>query len=158
MFSMNDGKSLSMLLVAICLTAASCDTSTDETSPEDVSESPVVEQPEQETESSYIDPAEAEQIDVWIKANDLNRYGDRKDIVYSGGTPLFDESTGSSIDRYDYILKNHKDRLWRRSIKGARIAHSRRPETFNRRSACSGSETRKRKKTCVATEGCVTID
>ena len=109
---MNDGKLLSMLLVAICLTAASCDTSTDETSPEVVSESPVVEQPEQETESSYIDPAEAEQIDVWIKANDLNRYGDRKDTVYSGGTPLFDESTGSSIDRYDYILKNHTDRPW----------------------------------------------
>ena len=33
------------------------------------------------------------------------------DTVYSGGTPLFNEMTGRSTDRYDYILKNHPDWL-----------------------------------------------
>jgi len=31
-----------------------------------------------------------------------------------GGAPLFDEKTGQSIDKYEYILKNHPDRPWLR--------------------------------------------
>jgi len=51
-------------------------------------------------------------IDDWISANNLNEYGDPKDTVYTGGTPLFDELTGVSIDRYEYIKRNHPNRPW----------------------------------------------
>ncbi len=48
-------------------------------------------------------------IDLWLKEKNLNRYGDPVDTFYTGGTPLFDEKTGLSIERYDYILKNHPE-------------------------------------------------
>ncbi len=44
-------------------------------------------------------------IEFWIKEENLNTYGDPKDTVYTGGTPLFDEATGTRTDRFDYILK-----------------------------------------------------
>ena len=46
-------------------------------------------------------------IDSRIEENSLNRYGDPKDTMYIGGTPRFDESTGKTTDRYEYILRNH---------------------------------------------------
>ena len=62
--------------------------------------------------SSEISEAEKAKIEAWIKENDLNQYGDPKGTFYTGGTPLFDEKTGRSIDKYEYILKNHSDRPW----------------------------------------------
>ena len=53
-------------------------------------------------------------IETWIVENDLNQYGDSKDTVYTGGTPLFNERTGESIDKYEYILENHPDRPWKK--------------------------------------------
>lgn len=50
-------------------------------------------------------------IDERIKREGLNQFGDTKDTVYAGGTPLFDMRTGSMQDRYDYILKRHRDWL-----------------------------------------------
>jgi len=61
-----------------------------------------------------ISETEKEQIEAWIIENDLNQYGDLKDTVYMGGTPLFDERTGESIDKYEYILRKHLDRPWRK--------------------------------------------
>jgi len=52
-----------------------------------------------------------EKVDKWLKENNLNRYGDPGDTMYTGGTPLFNEATGKSLDRYDYILKNHPNLL-----------------------------------------------
>ncbi|MDD5290706.1 MAG: hypothetical protein PHZ04_01180 [Patescibacteria group bacterium] len=52
-----------------------------------------------------------EKIDIWIEKNNLNRYGDPAETIYAGGTPLFNEATGESVDRYDYILKNHPSLL-----------------------------------------------
>lgn len=52
-----------------------------------------------------------EKIEKWLTDNSLNRYGDAMDIFYAGGTPLFDEATGKSIERFEYILKNHPDIL-----------------------------------------------
>ena len=46
-----------------------------------------------------------EKIDKWLLDNNLNRYGDKIDIFYAGGTPLFNEVTGESIERFEYILK-----------------------------------------------------
>ena len=59
-----------------------------------------------------ISSGEKELIEVWIVESNLNQYGDSKDTVYMGGTPLFNERTGESIDKYKYIIKNHSDRPW----------------------------------------------
>jgi hypothetical protein len=50
-----------------------------------------------------------EKIEKWLEEKNLNRYGDLVEAVYTGGTPLFNETTGISLDRYDYILKNHPE-------------------------------------------------
>ena len=52
-----------------------------------------------------------EKIDQWLKDNNFNRYGDSLDTMYTGGTPLFNEATGESLDRFDYILSKHPDIL-----------------------------------------------
>lgn len=51
-------------------------------------------------------------IDSWLEQNNLNQYGDSKDTMYAGGTPLFDERTGDRTDRYEYILKKFPERPW----------------------------------------------
>jgi len=50
-----------------------------------------------------------EKIDEFIKEHGLNRYGDPSGIFYTGGTPLFNEATGESIDRFEYILEKHPE-------------------------------------------------
>lgn len=67
--------------------------------------------------SSESQDQEKKQIDEWITGQNLNEYGDPKDTVYTGGTPLFDESTGNSIDRYDYIRQKHPDKPWKTTKK-----------------------------------------
>lgn len=62
-------------------------------------------------------------MDAWIKKNHLNQYGDSSDTYYTGGTPLFDESTGTSRDLYDYILSKHPDRPWKNSETQALRTH-----------------------------------
>ena len=57
--------------------------------------------------------AEHDQINRWLKAERLNAYGDATDTVYAGGTPLFDEETGKSIDRYTYLVRKFPERPWR---------------------------------------------
>lgn len=61
---------------------------------------------------SDITAEEKVRIETWIKSNNLNFFGDPNDTVYAGGTPLYDEMSGETIDRFDYILKNHPDRPW----------------------------------------------
>jgi len=56
-----------------------------------------------------ISEEEKAQIDKWIEDNGLNQYGDPKTVMYAGGTPLFNESTGEITDRYEYILSNHPE-------------------------------------------------
>jgi hypothetical protein len=55
------------------------------------------------------DNATKERIDRWIRENGLNDYGDPKGTMYMGGTPLFNEMTGSTMDKYEYILKKHPE-------------------------------------------------
>jgi rhamnogalacturonyl hydrolase YesR len=50
-------------------------------------------------------------IDARIKQEGLNEYGDPKNTMYAGGNPLFDMMTGTTKDRYEYILDNHRDWL-----------------------------------------------
>jgi hypothetical protein len=48
-------------------------------------------------------------IDAQLAARGLNSFGDPRDTVYAGGTPLFDEKTGKSRDRRDYIRERHPE-------------------------------------------------
>jgi len=52
-----------------------------------------------------------EKIDKWLKENNLNRYGDSLKTYYTGGTPLFNEETGESIERFEYIFQKIPDIL-----------------------------------------------
>lgn len=52
-----------------------------------------------------------EKIGQWLEDNNYNRYGDSLDTMYTGGTPLFNEATEESLDRFDYILNKHPDIL-----------------------------------------------
>ncbi len=51
-------------------------------------------------------------INVWIDANNLNQYGDPLDTVYMGGSPLFNETTGTSTPLYAYLIENHPNKPW----------------------------------------------
>lgn len=68
--------------------------------------------PEKERVPEGISFEEKGLIDVWVLENNLNQYGDSKDTVYIGGTPLFNEMTGESIDKYEYIVIKYQDRPW----------------------------------------------
>jgi hypothetical protein len=56
-----------------------------------------------------IDDDTKQRVDRFIRERGLNDYGDPKDTMYAGGTPLFDEMTGRRLDRYQYILKKHPE-------------------------------------------------
>jgi hypothetical protein len=58
---------------------------------------------------SSIDEATRKRIDSWVRENNRNEFGDSRDTVYAGGTPLFNEMTGRTLDRYEYILKKHPE-------------------------------------------------
>ncbi len=58
-----------------------------------------------------LDEQKKKWIEDQIKREGLNKFGDPKSTVYTGGTPLFNEMTGRAIDRYEYILSRHKDWL-----------------------------------------------
>ncbi|KAE9045466.1 hypothetical protein PR001_g4975 [Phytophthora rubi] len=65
-----------------------------------------------ELKAAAVTGDEKDAVDAWIQANGLNQYGDDATRMYTGGTPLFDENTGTNRDRYDYILSHHPDRPW----------------------------------------------
>lgn len=56
-----------------------------------------------------VDETTKKRIDKWIEDNKLNPYGDPRDTMYLGGTPLFNEATGKSKDKYEYILEKHPE-------------------------------------------------
>jgi len=64
------------------------------------------------TRKTVISEAEKAKIEDWIIALKLNEYGDSKDTVYTGGNPLFNESTGKYSDRYVYIVKKFTSKPW----------------------------------------------
>lgn len=57
---------------------------------------------------SLTDSVKSE-IDQWLEKKGLNQYGDPADTVYAGGSPLFDETTGESKDKYEYILEKNPE-------------------------------------------------
>jgi hypothetical protein len=55
---------------------------------------------------------EERQILRWMEETDLNEYGDPQGTVYTGGTPLFDEESGTYLPLYDYLLAQHPEKPW----------------------------------------------
>ena len=48
-------------------------------------------------------------VDKWLKENKMDRYGHPEGTMYAGGTPLFDERTGESRDRLDYVYERQPE-------------------------------------------------
>lgn len=44
-------------------------------------------------------------IDRVLLERGLNIYGDPEGTMYPGGSPLFDEATGATMDRYDFVMR-----------------------------------------------------
>jgi hypothetical protein len=44
-------------------------------------------------------------VDRWLASQKLDRYGSKQGTMYTGGTPLFDERTGETVDRLLYVYK-----------------------------------------------------
>ena len=48
-------------------------------------------------------------LDQQLAAKGLNPFGDPEGTMYAGGTPLFDEKTGRSTPREQYVFTRHPD-------------------------------------------------
>jgi hypothetical protein len=48
-------------------------------------------------------------LDRELAARGLNAFGDPQGTMYAGGTPLFDERTGASIPREQYVFSRHPE-------------------------------------------------
>lgn len=51
-------------------------------------------------------------IDGWITTNNLTECGDPAGTIYTGGSCLFDESTGTYRDKYELIKAKFPDKPW----------------------------------------------
>ena len=59
--------------------------------------------------SATADAGAASCIDLWLAQHDFNQFGDPAGTMYTGGTPLFDERTGQTTNRIDYLLRKHPE-------------------------------------------------
>lgn len=48
-------------------------------------------------------------VDRWLAEHKLDRYGHPEGTMYAGGTPLFNEATGESRDRLDYVYERQPE-------------------------------------------------
>jgi hypothetical protein len=48
-------------------------------------------------------------VDKWLESHGLDRFGFPQGTMYAGGTPLFNEATGQSTDRLEFIYAKHPD-------------------------------------------------
>ena len=55
---------------------------------------------------------ELEKADAWLEEKGLNRYGDEEGMMYMGGSPLFNETTGVQKDRLEYLLEKNPNKPW----------------------------------------------
>lgn len=62
--------------------------------------------------SSAGEFVESDSIAAWIEREAVNRYGDAPGTVYTGGTPLFDESAGVPRPLAEYVVSQHPNRPW----------------------------------------------
>jgi hypothetical protein len=63
--------------------------------------------------AAMLSPAERQAqercVDKWLTEKKMDRYGSPEGTMYAGGTPLFDERTGESRDRLDYVYERQPD-------------------------------------------------
>jgi hypothetical protein len=50
-------------------------------------------------------------VDTFLAGHGLDAFGSPQGTMYPGGTPLFDETTGRSVTRQDYLAQHHPDVL-----------------------------------------------
>ena len=48
-------------------------------------------------------------LDRQLRSKGLNPFGDPEGTVYAGGTPLFDEKSGRSTPREEYLARKHPE-------------------------------------------------
>ena len=48
-------------------------------------------------------------VDHWLQDHKLDRYGHPEGTMYAGGTPLFNEATGESRDRLEYVFERQPE-------------------------------------------------
>ncbi len=48
-------------------------------------------------------------MDRWLQEHKLDRYGNAEGTMYTGGTPLFNEATGESRDRLEYVFERQPE-------------------------------------------------
>ncbi|HEX8700427.1 MAG TPA: hypothetical protein VF815_16380 [Myxococcaceae bacterium] len=46
-------------------------------------------------------------LDKWLNMRKMDRYGSPEGTMYAGGSPLFNEQTGESTDRLEFVYKRH---------------------------------------------------
>lgn len=46
-------------------------------------------------------------VDKWLTLRKMDRYGSPEGTMYAGGSPLFNEQTGESTDRLEFVYKRH---------------------------------------------------
>ncbi|HVG57329.1 MAG TPA: hypothetical protein VNA24_02150 [Hyalangium sp.] len=63
--------------------------------------------------AAALSPAERQAqescVDKWLTEKKLDRYGNAEGTMYAGGTPLFDERTGESRDRLDFVYERQPE-------------------------------------------------
>ncbi len=48
-------------------------------------------------------------VDRWLQEHGLDRYGHPEGTLYTGGTPLFNEATGETYDRLEYVFSRQPE-------------------------------------------------
>jgi hypothetical protein len=48
-------------------------------------------------------------LDRQLRSKGLNPFGDPEGTLYAGGTPLFDEKSGRSAPREEYVARKHPE-------------------------------------------------
>jgi len=48
-------------------------------------------------------------VDGWLKNKKLDEFGHPEGTMYAGGSPLFNEATGESKDRLEYVFSRQPD-------------------------------------------------
>ncbi len=50
-------------------------------------------------------------VDRWLQEHKLDRYGHPQGTMFAGGSPLFNEATGETTDRLEYVFARQPDAL-----------------------------------------------
>ena len=50
-------------------------------------------------------------VDRWLQEHKLDRYGHPEGTMFAGGSPLFNEATGETRDRLEYVFARQPDAL-----------------------------------------------